>query len=221
MIELRLLLTKLRLLSTEKTTEQTINQSMSRSRGGKALRFAFIFAVLPLSFGCWEQMDDGLWFPQMKRQITVQAFEENVHGSNAFNLSPPEGTVPVGWGAVPDLASMAPADQDKLTNPVPSSLQSLKRGEVLFDQYCATCHGPEGLGDGPLAGPPFGKDGPFGMVLPVGGPTSMAKLFSDGHIYTTISIGRGRMPNYKRILPSERWDLVNFLRDLNGQGGRS
>ena len=59
------------------------------------------------------------------------------------------------------------------------------------------------------------------MVLPVGGPTSMAKIFSDGHIYTTISTGRGRMPNYKRIPPRERWDLVNFLRDLNGQGGRS
>ena len=202
-----------RLLSTQQTTR--------RSRAGKAVRFAFIFAVLPLSFGCWEQVDDGLWFPQMKRQVTVQAFEENVYGTNAFNLSPPEGTVPVGWGAVPDLASLAPADQDKLENPVPSTLQSLKRGEVLFHRYCATCHGPEGLGDGPLAGPPFGSDGPFGMVLPVGGPTSMAKLFSDGHIYTTISIGRGRMPSYKRIPPSERWDLVNFLRDLNGQGGRS
>lgn len=194
------------------------------SRRGAGLRLALIFLLLPLSFGCWEQVDDGLWFPQMKRQITVQAFEENTYtGRNqqGQGFSPPQGTVPVGWGAVPDLASMTLAEQDLIPNPVPATLQSLKRGEVLFHRYCETCHGPEGLGDGPLAGPPFGKDGPFGLVLPVGGPTSIAKIFSDGHIYTTISTGRGRMPNYKRIPPRERWDLVNFLRDLNGQGGRS
>ena len=80
-----------------------------RRNSGKALRFAFIFAVLPLSFGCWEQIDDGLWFPQMKRQITVQAFEENTWAGQSQGFSPPEGTVPVGWGAVPDLASLAPA----------------------------------------------------------------------------------------------------------------
>jgi mono/diheme cytochrome c family protein len=201
--------------------EPFCDSSAKSARGGAGLRLAFIFLVLPLSFGCWEQVDDGLWFPQMKRQITVQAFEENSYAGQIQGFSPPEGTVPVGWGAVPDLASMSLTEQDQIPNPVPASLQSLKRGEVLFHRYCETCHGPEGHGDGPLAGPPFGKDGPFGMVLPVGGPTSMAKLFSDGHIYTTISTGRGRMPNYKRIPPQERWDLVNFLRDLNGQGGRS
>lgn len=198
--------------------------SRSRSQSQKkrvALRLAFIFLVLPLSFGCWEQVDGGKWFPQMKRQITLQAFEENTHAGLTEGFSPPAGTVPVGWGAVPDLASMDPAGQDQIPNPVSANLQSLKRGEVLFSRYCVICHGPEGLGDGPLAGPPFGSDGPFGMVLPVAGPQSMARIFSDGHIYTTISIGRGRMPSYKRIPPSERWDLVNFLRDLNGQGGRS
>lgn len=174
-----------------------------------------------MSLGCWEQIDGGKWFPQMKRQITVQAYEEVKWNDQLEGFTPPEGTVPVGWGDVPDLASMSIAEQDAVPNPVPASLESLKNGEVLFQRYCAVCHGPEGLGNGPLAGPPFGKDGPLGMVLPVGGPSSMARIFSDGHIYTTISIGRGRMPNYKRIPPMERWDLVNYLRDLNGQGGRS
>jgi mono/diheme cytochrome c family protein len=172
------------------------------------------------SAGCWEQIDGGMWFPQMKRQITVQAFEIVEHNDQRQGFSPPEGTVPVSWATVPDLASMSIADQEALENPVPASLASLKRGEILFDRYCSTCHGPEGHGDGPLAGPPFGSRGPLGMVLPVGGPTSMAKVLTDGHIYTTISLGRGRMPNYSRISPDERWDVINFIRDLNGQGGR-
>jgi mono/diheme cytochrome c family protein len=55
----------------------------------------------------------------------------------------------------------------------------------------------------------------------VGGPQSVAKVFTDGHIYTTITMGRGRMPSYRRIAHEDRWDIVNYLRDLNGQGGRN
>jgi mono/diheme cytochrome c family protein len=190
------------------------------ANSGRYSRAVLTTLVMSMSIGCWEQIDDGLWFPQMKRQIAVQAFEESTFPGQVQGFSPPVGTIPIDWGSVPDLASMAMTDQDKLENPNSSNLASLKRGEIQFNRYCTTCHGPEGLGDGPLAGPPFGSNGPFGMVLPIGGPSSMAKLFSDGHIYTTISLGRGRMPGYNRIPPNERWDLINFIRDLNGQGGR-
>jgi len=27
------------------------------------------------------------------------------------------------------------------------------------------------------------------------------------------------MPSYRRIPPDARWDVVNYIRDLNGQGG--
>ena len=54
------------------------------------------------------------------------------------------------------------------------------------------------------------------MVLPIGGPSSLSKALTDGHIYTTISLGRGRMPNYARIEPQDRWNVVNYLRELNG-----
>ena len=70
-----------------------------------------------------------------------------------------------------------------------------------------------------MAGLPFGK-GPFGLVLPIGGPMSVAKGLTDGHIYATVSLGRGRMPSYQRILPEDRWLVVNYVRMLNGQGGQ-
>lgn len=184
----------------------------------KALAAAIAFYA-PLSAGCWEQVDGGYWFPQMKRQEAVQAFEQNpLLPEHPQGLSPPEGTVPMAWGATPDVASLAIPEQEALSNPVPASLESLKNGEMLYQRYCTTCHGPEGAGDGPVAGAPFGT-GPFGLVLPIGGPTSVARNLSDGHIYTTISIGRGRMPDYNRIPPEWRWDVVNYVRELNGQGG--
>ena len=177
----------------------------------------FLLALLGLSLGCWEQVSPD-WFPQMKRQAALQAFELNTIMGSGEGLRPPEGVVPLG-DPYPDLASMGIMEQEQLQNPVHANLASLKNGEKLFQRYCSTCHGPEGKGDGPVAGPPFGT-GPLGLVLPVGGPASVAKVFSDGHIFTTMTLGRGRMPSYKRILPEHRWDIVNYIRDLNGQGGR-
>lgn len=181
--------------------------------------FAIVVAVA-FSMGCWEQIDDGKWFPQMKRQAAIQAFEEVQLGGRTEGFTPPEGTVPVGAAGIPDVATLPLAEQEGLQNPVAADLASLKRGEELYNRYCTTCHGADGGGNGPVAGPPFGT-GPFGLVLPIGGPMSVAKAFTDGHIYTTISIGRGRMPAYRRITSEDRWNLVNFLREMNGQGGRS
>jgi hypothetical protein len=168
-------------------------------------------------------MDDGEWFPQMKRQPAIQAFEEVTWNGQLEGFTPPDGTVPVGSSGLPDLAGMDVASQEALQSPVPATLQSLKNGEVLFGRYCATCHGPLGMGDGPVAAAsPFAPNatGPFPLILPINGPSSMARVFSDGHIYTTISLGRGRMPNYNRIPAMERWDVINYLREINGQGVR-
>ena len=45
----------------------------------------------------------------------------------------------------------------------------------------------------------------------------VAKALTDGHIFTTISQGRGRMPSYKRIPADDRWDIVNYVRTLSAQ----
>jgi mono/diheme cytochrome c family protein len=169
--------------------------------------------------GCWEQVSVE-WFPQMKWQPSVQAFELNPYQDRGALFSPPEGTVPVGWGDIADPSSLSPGDQETLVNPRKATLSSLKSGEALFNVNCAACHGPTGGGDGPIAAP----NGPIAGVLPIGPGSpmgfSLAPGLTDGHIYSTISLGRGRMPNYRRISPDGRWDVVNYIRDLNGQGGR-
>jgi mono/diheme cytochrome c family protein len=158
----------------------------------------------------------------MKQQPAVQAFELVEHRDQRSGFVPPEGTVPVGGDALPDLLRLSMADQDSLANPTPPSFESLKNGELHYQRYCSTCHGVTGLGDGPVAAAsPFapGATGPFAMVLPVAGKMSMSKVFSDGHIYTTISLGRGRMPSYQRVQPANRWDIVNYIREINTERG--
>ncbi len=194
-------------------TEQ--NTRRARSRRWKLAGLLAALLSLP---GCWEQVSVE-WFPQMKWQLAVQAFEHNPYQDRTELFMPPEGTVPVGWGDVADPAELSNAEQEALANPNPPTLESLKRGEDYFNVNCVTCHGMTGGGDGPIAAP----NGPIAGVLPIGPGSpmgfSLAPGLSDGHIYTTISIGRGRMPSYRRIPPSARWDVVNYIRDLNGQGG--
>ena len=203
----------------------------NRSRVGSSVRVsdltgtprqllaAILLTILFGGTGCWEQVSVE-WFPQMKWQIAVGAFELNEYQDRVELFSPPEGTVPVGWADVVSAGTIPVAEQEALVNPNKATIESLKRGQEYFNINCAACHGPTGGGDGPIAAP----NGPIAGVLPIGPGSpmgfSLAPGLTDGHIYTTISLGRGRMPSYRRIPPSARWDVVNYIRDLNGQGGR-
>lgn len=207
--------------STQSSGPSTRGGASRRSRAAvsrRAMMAMMVFFFLTQT-GCWEQVSVE-WFPQMKWQIAVQAFELNPYQDRIGLFSPPEGTVPVGWGDVIVASEYTPAEQEAFVNPNRATLASLKTGESYFNTNCTACHGPTGGGDGPIAAP----RGPIAGVLPIGPGSplgfSLAPGLTDGHIYTTISLGRGRMPSYRRIPPDARWDVVNYIRDLNGQGGR-
>lgn len=196
---------------------------MSKRRALRLSRtfFAGTALLLTTTVGCWEQWSDT-WFPQMKRQKAVQAFEEVLYAGRVENLSPPEGTVPVGSTTPPHMGQYDIAAQNALQNPRPMSLASLENGRTQFARYCATCHGEGGLGDGPVSrtgkqGGPAG--GPIIGVMALAGPASVAKIYSDGHIYATIRYGMRRMPAYSRIPSDDRWDIVNYIRYFNDQKG--
>lgn len=180
-------------------------------------RLALAVLVTLCATGCWEQWS-VTWWPQMKFQKAVQPFEETGHpGADASGgFMPPEGAVPV--GAPLDLRTLSLAESEALVSPQPATLASLANGKEQYEIFCVTCHGPGGGGDGPVGGPPFGT-GPLIGVLPIGGQYSAAKGLSDGHIFTTMTLGRGRMPSYRRIPAEDRWDILNYVRYLNGQTG--
>ncbi len=168
-----------------------------------------LVAAVAGSTGCWEQLDGGEWFPQMKRQQAVQAYEAVEHRNQLQGFTPPEGTVPITGGEAP-VSNVVDAESDVLVNPTQPDLRSLENGRALYDTNCAVCHGQTGLADGPVA--PV-----FAGVLPLVG---VVKARSDGHIYTTIRYGRRRMPGYGRIPAQDRWDIVNYVRYLDQKGGQ-
>jgi mono/diheme cytochrome c family protein len=96
---------------------------------------------------------------------------------------------------------------DTLTNPLPMSAAVLDRGHEVYDVFCTVCHGPTGHGDGPIVGP-----GLFPFALDLTLPQTVDR--TDGYLYAVTRVGRGLMPAYQRIPPSDRWAVVNYMRYL-------
>ncbi|HLT58557.1 MAG TPA: CopD family protein, partial [Limnochordales bacterium] len=97
-------------------------------------------------------------------------------------------------------------------NPVPATAGALARGEELFQAHCAVCHGPEGRGDGLLAGE---------MWPPPSDLTLHAPFHTDGELYWFISKGVAGtdMPAFEHLLSEEeRWTVVRYVRSLPPAG---
>jgi mono/diheme cytochrome c family protein len=113
-------------------------------------------------------------------------------------LSPPADAVPV---TGKELVSR----DAEYNNPVKATASSLSQGEALFDINCAMCHGRASA-----------ERGPVGKKLvppPPGLEQDLVRSRSDSHIFKAITFGFGRMPAFRdKLLPEERWNLVNYLR---------
>lgn len=117
----------------------------------------------------------------------------------------PEHSVPL--GAAPPYQSRD--DTENVQDPVPPTRESLARGKELFLARCAPCHGPEGHGGGPVSRffPPA-PDLAYATV----------QARSDGFIWGTISYGGKAMPPQREGLSAaDRWDLVNWVRAIQGR----
>jgi mono/diheme cytochrome c family protein len=95
-----------------------------------------------------------------------------------------------------------------LQNPTAPTDSSLATGQRYYQINCAVCHGDRGVGDG--AATRYGMPG-ISIV------TDMTKGRADGYIWGMIRNGRGLMPPYNRIEERERWDVVNYVRALQGR----
>lgn len=130
----------------------------------------------------------------------------------------PPGSVPSRdpFGVAPYASgNTVPALQDlaaRATNPLqPGDTAGLAHGRVMFERHCAVCHGPQGLGNGPILGP-----GRFPMAPSL--VTPAVQGYSDGYVYAVVRMGRGLMPAYgPRMTERERWQVVSYVRSLAGQ----
>ena len=150
----------------------------------------------------------------MRDQATIRPFEGPGRSGAPYFL-PPEGSVPA-TGREDSLDLTTPTGLkivDAKRNPVAPTDTSVARGRAIYDEYCVVCHGTLGMGDGTVAGK-------LGYVPNL--TQDMTKQRSDGYLYAIIRHGRGIMPRYGDKIrdPRDRWNVVNYVRHLQGMAAR-
>ena len=176
-------------------------------------RLRIALAVTPVIFA----MTGCEWFTDFKRQPSLWTWEA-VKDSLTPSRGNPQMSVPITGTAVAGFqVSYQPLpgtidSMSSIPNPHPVTDASLANGRKYFQINCAPCHGDKGMGDGTAT-----KYGMPGINL----ITDVTRGRTDGYIFGMIRNGRGLMPTYNRIEEADRWDVVNYLRALQGVGGRT
>ena len=154
------------------------------------------------------------WFTDFKQQPKMDPWE-TASDTIPFRGNP-QGSVSVyGSQAAGFIYDRAPTPQAvsamaSLTNPIAPDSASVNRGRIQYQINCAVCHGPAGLGNGPVV--------KYGMFPPaIGAAANPAAGYTDGYLFGIIRNGRGLMPSYNRIEEPDRWDIVNYVRSLQGK----
>jgi mono/diheme cytochrome c family protein len=115
----------------------------------------------------------------------------------------------IGYTIAPNIPTPAvPFTARFAQNPTPDNPGTVAFGRALFQQNCAICHGPKGLGDGPAALTLNPR--PFNLQVHV-------PQHAPGELYYWISEGIGftAMPAWKeKLTDTERWEVVRYLQAL-------
>jgi len=109
------------------------------------------------------------------------------------------------------LGEFISASANQLKSPLPSNEDNLARGQVLFNQKCAACHGENGK-----------SQTPFAAVMPTK-PEDLTgeqvRALGEGAIYSVISNGlrSSGMPAFKgRVSDEALWQISLYVRQLPG-----
>jgi mono/diheme cytochrome c family protein len=134
---------------------------------------------------------------ELARQATPTDWYLMVANGNIERYMPPfkSLSVPQRWDVISYVFSLSASDEE------------LSRGQVLFADQCAACHGELGQGDGPDAGELSSSPIDFTDQAFMGYKTAT-------ELFESISGGIGEMHAFVDLSEYDRWDLTDYLRSL-------
>ena len=101
---------------------------------------------------------------------------------------------------------------------VPADLSAQVDGEVVYNQWCAGCHGEDGAGAGPAANTMLPRPRDFTLALYQVRTTSSGELPTDADMLKVINEGMPgtAMPGWEEVLTeAERLALVDYLKTFS------
>lgn len=150
-------------------------------------------------------------FPDMDRQPKLRPQHPNAFFDNGFSSQlPVAGAIargapyedmPVNTGRISGTTNFVE------TNPLPVTVELLKRGQERFQITCAPCHGAAGDGKGITT--------KYGMAVIRNLHEPVAVKMPDGQLFHTITYGFNLMGPYgAQVAIEDRWAIVAYVRAL-------
>lgn len=148
--------------------------------------------------------------PNMVESVPYDTFARNPNFADGKTLREPvpgtviRGHLPMHYAATPADALRAGRE---LASPVAGQKHVLERGAVVYANFCETCHGPAGKGDGRVA--------QRGFPMPPSLLAPKALQIPDGQMFHVLTYGQGNMPPYAaQIERIDRWAVIAYVRSL-------
>ncbi|MBI3650887.1 MAG: cytochrome c [Acidobacteria bacterium] len=144
--------------------------------------------------------------PAYLSQTTNPVLPNHMTGQMPIAGTIARGYQPFHYGASENEAARAGRE---LKNPFAATVENLARGQYVFANYCAVCHGASGGGDGAIIpkypNPPSYK-------------TETSKNVPDGAMFHAITLGRKDMPAHAaQVGVDDRWKVILYIRQLQGK----
>ncbi|MFQ5767197.1 MAG: c-type cytochrome, partial [Acidobacteriota bacterium] len=116
-------------------------------------------------------------------------------------------------GYVRRLAGGETPEEEAPAPPVPAGIGRVAQGAKLFTDACASCHGPEGHGDGPSAGTMKDEAGiPIRPIDLTSAPLKGGEAPQDIYLRLLRGVPGTPMPSYEGALkPEQMWDVVAYV----------
>ncbi|WP_445733723.1 c-type cytochrome [Mariniflexile sp.] len=179
----------------------------------KSLIKTLVLAVALVAVSCKKDSAPNYqYMPNMYESAGYETYGEAAFENGMEAQLPAEGSI--ARGNVPfDIENSTQGymvAKETLKSPLDSTAVDLEKGKVLFDIYCAICHGGKGDGQGNLV--------KREKILGIPSYDDVGRAINEGSIYHTIYYGKNAMGSYaNQLKEEERWQVVAYVLELKAQ----
>lgn len=179
----------------------------------KSLIKIVTIAVVLVTVSCKKDTAPNYQFmPNMYESIGYETYGVAAFKDGVEAQLPAEGSVARGYMPF-DIENSTEGymlAKETLKSPLDSTQVNSEKGKVLFDIYCAICHGAKGDGQGNLV--------KREKILGIPSYDDAGRAINEGSIYHTIYYGKNAMGSYaNQLKEEERWQVVNYVLQLKSE----
>jgi mono/diheme cytochrome c family protein len=150
--------------------------------------------------------------PDMAHSVAYASFSENPVLPDRKTMQPPvPGTIPRGFEPLHYQAGEQEALRAavELKNPLDPG-KAKERGAVVYQNFCAPCHGGSLRGDGAVA--------LHGFPAPPNLKGEKSMKIAEGQMFHILTFGQKKMPAYaSQLTADDRWSAIAYVKSVQNE----